>query len=134
MRTLQKTNTPPKRCRNKMADIKSELSVTKIEPTDSNKLLKYHLTSEKEQLKITIELPKELITIKENDQVTIQLSDQPQETKNTKIALEGKIHRKTKTEDKHTYLISFGGLQMKIETPKEQKTLTPIRTIYLNIN
>ncbi|MGQ9723053.1 MAG: DNA-directed RNA polymerase subunit G [Candidatus Jordarchaeum sp.] len=117
-----------------MTEIKSELTVTKIESTDSNKLLKYHLTSEKEQLKITIEIPKELTTIQENDKLKILISDQPLDTKNTKISLEGKVQRRTKTEDKHLYLISFGGLQMRIETPKEHKILTPIRTIYLNIN
>ncbi|MFB0560524.1 MAG: DNA-directed RNA polymerase subunit G [Candidatus Lokiarchaeia archaeon] len=117
-----------------MTEIKSELSVTKIETTDSTKLLKYHLTSEEKQLKVTIEIPKEIITIQENDKLTILISDQPLETKNTKLALEGKVQRKTKTEDKHVYLISFGGLQMKIETSKEQKIFTPIRNIYLNIN
>lgn len=117
-----------------MTEIKSELSVTKIESTDSTKLLKYHLTSEEKQLKVTIEIPKELITIKENDKLNFLISDQPLETKNTKLALEGKVQRRTKSEDKHEYIISFGGLQMKIETPKEQKIFTPIRTIYLNIN
>lgn len=117
-----------------MTEIKSELSVTKIESTEPIKLLKYHLTSEEKQLKITIEIPKEIISLQENDKVSVSISDQPLETKNTKLALEGKVQRRTKTEDKHIYLISFGGLQMKIETPKEQKIFTPIRTIYLNIN
>ncbi|GEM_PF-3524226 len=116
-----------------MADIKSELIVTKIETTDLNKIQKYQLTSEEEQLNITIELPKELTPIKENDKVYIQISDKPLETKNTKIALEGKISRRTKTEDKHIYHASFGGLQMRIETTKEEKILQTTRTIYLNI-
>ncbi|WXG40602.1 MAG: DNA-directed RNA polymerase subunit G [Candidatus Freyarchaeum deiterrae] len=117
-----------------MADLKTELTLTKIEPIEeSTKVQEYHLTSEEEQLKITIELPKELIPLEEKNKVTIQISDQPLETKNTKIALEGKVHRKTKSENKYVYLASFGGLQMKIETPKEQKLLTPMRTIYLNI-
>jgi hypothetical protein len=117
-----------------MTDLKTELTLTKIEPTEeSNKIQEYHLTSEEEQLKITIELPKELIPLQEKSKINIQISDQPLETKNTKIALEGKVNRKTKTENKYIYTASFGGLQMKIETPKEQKLLTPMRTIYLNI-
>lgn len=117
-----------------MATLKAELTLTKIKPTEeSNKIQEYQLTSEDEQLKITIEIPKELLPLKEKSKVTIQISDQPLETKNTIISLEGKINRKTKTENKYVYLASFGGLQMKIETPKEQKQLTPIHTIYLNI-
>nr|MDO8077473.1 DNA-directed RNA polymerase subunit G [Candidatus Freyarchaeota archaeon] len=116
-----------------MADIKSELSVTKIESTDL-KISKYHLVSEKDQLKITLELPKELVPIQENDKISIQISDKPLETKNTKLALEGKVYRKTKNENTYTYFASSGGLQIRIETPKEEKTLQPPRTIYLNIN
>jgi hypothetical protein len=117
-----------------MTDFKTELTLTKIKPTEeSTKIQEYHLTSEDEQLKITIELPKELFPLQEKNKATIQISNQPLEAKNSKISLEGKIVRKTKTENKYIYLASFGGLQMKIETTKEQKQLTPLQTIYLNI-
>lgn len=117
-----------------MADIKTELTIIKIKPIEeSTKILEYHLTSEDEQIKITIELPKELFPLQEKSKVTIQISNQPLETKNSKISLEGKIIRKTITENKYIYLASFGGLRMKIETTKEQKQLTPPQNIYLNI-
>jgi hypothetical protein len=117
-----------------MTVLKTELTLTKIKPTEeSNKIQEYQLTSEDEQLKITIELPKELFPLQEKSKAIIQISDQPLENKNTKISLEGKVIRKTKTEDKHIYHASFGGLQMKLETPKEQKQLTPTQTIYLNL-
>ncbi|MEM3587062.1 MAG: DNA-directed RNA polymerase subunit G [Candidatus Jordarchaeaceae archaeon] len=117
-----------------MTILKTELTLTKIKPIEeSNKIQEYHLTSEDEQIKITIELPKELLFLQEKSKTVIQISDQPLETKNTKLSLEGQVIRKTKTEDKYIYTASFGGLQVKIETPKEQKQLTPIRNIYLNI-
>ncbi|NVM55891.1 MAG: DNA-directed RNA polymerase subunit G [Candidatus Helarchaeota archaeon] len=94
-------------------------TIEKIEKSSISNVDLIFINTEKNQTQMRLELVNEINPFKEDETVKIIFDTKPASKNDQKLVLNAYIYSISKVQAINNIIISIGGLQLKIETPKE---------------
>jgi len=109
-----------------------EGNIIKIEEGELPSVENIYISSQNEELEMSIEILKELIDFKEGNIVQVLIS-KDKINEDFKLVMKGRVYSILNDEKQKSALISFGGLRCKIVDKKKKINLAAKSDIYIGI-